>query len=96
MCIEGNKASRGLKSVAVKERSEKKAAIKSKAPAEKEIISAQRDLAEERYSKSVAIADVATAAKERSTAQIFFDIAVLLACVSHLSNDYSNLREDYL
>ena len=79
----------------MKERSEKKAAIKSKAMAEKELISAQQDLAEERYNKSLAIADAATAAKESLTAQIFFDITVSLTCVSLLSNDYSNLREDY-
>jgi hypothetical protein len=52
-------------------------------------------LADERYNKSVAIADAATAAKESLTAQIFFDITVFLTCVSLLSNDYSNLREDY-
>jgi hypothetical protein len=75
------------KSVAEKERSEKKAAIKSKSIADKELISAQQDLAEERYNKSVAIADAKTAAKESLTAQIFFDITVLLTCVSLLSND---------
>jgi hypothetical protein len=89
------KRAKDWKSVAEKECSAKKAAIKFKAIAEKELISAQQDLADERYNKSVAIADAATAAKESLTAQIFFDITVFLTCVSLLSNDYSNLREDY-
>jgi hypothetical protein len=73
------------KSVAAKERSQKKAAIKSQVMAEKELISAQQDLAEERYNKSVAIADAATAVKESLNAHIFFHITVSLTCLSLLS-----------
>ena len=82
------------KSVAAKERSQKKAAIKSQVMAEKELISAQQDLAEERYNKSVAIADAATAVKESLNAHIFFHITVSLTCLSLLSTYSSDLRED--
>ena len=69
MCIKGNKASRGLEVCRSEERSEKKVAIKSKAMTEKELISAQQDLAEERYNKSVANIDATMAAKESLTAR---------------------------
>ena len=60
--LKATKRAKGWKFVVEKERSEKKALMKSKVFAETQLLFAQKDLSEEKYYKSLAIVDAPTAA----------------------------------